>query len=461
VFALRVLASLALFAPLGCETAPPLPDLVLVTIDTLRADHLGAYGYERATSPNLDKLASKGVLFTRASAPSSWTKPSIASLFTSREPGEHGAVAFERHLAPGLTTLAEQLSAAGYRTLGVSGNFVHVNEATGLARGFDTWLTVSRRAAPDSSGETWKAGGQDVMLRPPDADELNAEVWKALPDTRETPLFLYVHYMDPHADYAPPDRFRAAFVRDDDAPARASSQRIVDLAAGRAVASPAERRWLVDLYDAEIAAVDAAVGELVSGLAARGYGDDTIFAFVSDHGEALGERGWFHALDLHAESLSVPLILVAGRSASQGIRRDDAVDLLDVPTTLLARAGIDPAPGMRGRDLLADGALPPRDLAAELHADPVFEEHVRPREQRLALLRWPWKLVATRDGSVVGYQLEGDARELRPVQPGDPAFPTDLAAALSVRRSQVETTGPSGVLGDDARAGLRALGYAE
>ena len=117
----------------ACERAAPPPDIVLVVIDALRADHLGAYGYDRPTSPNIDRLAATGTLFREARAPSSWTKPSIASLFTSRQPSEHGAVSFDRSLDPELPTLAEALRARGYHTVGISGNFVHVKLASGFA----------------------------------------------------------------------------------------------------------------------------------------------------------------------------------------------------------------------------------------------------------------------------------------------------------------------------------------
>ena len=121
----------------ACQRAPadPRPNLLLILIDNLRADHLGVYGYGRDTSPQIDRLGASGVVFENAGATSSWTKPSVASLFTSRDPSEHNAVSFARHLKPELPTLAESLRNAGYRTIGVVANFVHVNERWGFDRG--------------------------------------------------------------------------------------------------------------------------------------------------------------------------------------------------------------------------------------------------------------------------------------------------------------------------------------
>ncbi len=463
VAALLMPASLLMPA---CQAREPRPHLVLIVVDSLRADHLGAYGYERPTSPNIDRLAREGVVFTRAIAPSSWTKPSMASLFTSRAPHEHGAVSVAQDVDPGLPTLAEQLRDAGYRTLGVSGNFVHVREDNGLANGFESFTSVLFHL-PESGGDSILSldgkGGRPLALRAPDATELNAEVFARLPPAADGPLFLYVHYMDPHAGYLPPERFRGAFARGDaDASGGVSSDEVVALAARAARLSPVERRHLVDLYDAEIAAVDDAIGRLLGELARRGYADDSVVVLVSDHGEEFADHGgWFHGLTLHAESLAVPLVMHGSRVPG-GLRREEPVDLLDVPTTLLSLAGVRPAPGMRGRDLLADGGLASRDLAAELHPDAHFEARVREREQRVALLRWPWKAIVARDGTETLYRLDRDGAESRPVAAGDDEAALALLrdAGRLARRSATVEPAPREGLDPDALEGLRALGYA-
>lgn len=457
--------ALAAFA-LGCRLAEPEqpPDIVLITIDTLRADHLGAYGYDRPTSPALDRLAREGVLFENAHSPSSWTRPAVASLFTSLWPSEHGATAFERPLRAGVATLAELLRNAGYRTVGVSGNFVHVSEPAGLARGFDDWFALSKATRGEGNAIFTDAdpAGTPVYRRAPDASELNAAVLERVPPAGDAPLFLYVHYMDPHSAYSPPSEHRARFARDPGYRADdfASSSLLKSLARGEVELSDRDRRWLIDLYDAEIASVDAAIEELLEALAARGYGSDSVICVVSDHGEEFGEHGgWFHGISLHAESLRVPLILRDPRSGRRGERREEPVDLIDVATTLLRRAGVEPTAGMRGRDLLSAN-LAPRDLVAELHHDPPFEENVAPREQRLAVLRWPWKTIRSRTSAAANYRVDHDPHETRPL---DAALPADLVAhteRLASHLDALEDVSPQR-LDAETLEGLRALGYAD
>jgi arylsulfatase A-like enzyme len=439
-------------------------------VDTLRADHLGCYGYARPTSPHLDALAADGVVFERASSPSSWTRPAVASLFTSRLPSEHGAVTTQRQLAPGLPTLAEALHAAGYQSVGVSANFPHVSVATGLARGFDSFAALQAEAAPDDPDWLWPAGEGEAggrNLRAASADEVNAELLRRLPQGSEAPLFAFAQYMEPHSGYTPPAALRARFVRDPEldreAPA-ASSQYVLDLASGRRTASPAEVARLADLYDAEIAAADEALGRLLEALAARGIAQDAVVVVLSDHGEEFGEHGgFFHGLALHRESLHVPLVIRDPRRRG-GERRSEPVDLLDVTATLLALAGAAPPAGMRGRDLLARGELAPRsDLLAELHRDPLVERRAGPQRHAWALLRWPWKTVMPRSGAAELYELERDPAERAPLaeaSPGAPAWLVAEGAALqrALRAPGADAASP---LDPEARAGLRALGYGE
>ena len=453
-------------------TARDRPDLVLIVIDTLRADHLGSEGYGRPTSPNIDRLAAQGTRFANAFAPSSWTRPSIASLFTSRAPSEHGAVTVDRPLPAALPTLAESLRDAGYQTLGVSANFVHVSRDAGMARGFASWHAFSKPASESDAELLWSAvdaRGRQVTRRAPRAGEVNREILKRIPAVRERPLFLYAHYMEPHSPYSPPEAQRLAFARKTSAsrPPVVTDETLLDLASRGATLGAAERRWLVDLYDAEIASVDAAIGALLEALDARGIGSNAVVLVTSDHGEELGEHGgWFHAQTLHAESLRVPLV-VTGPGVPRGASRSEPVDLLDVPTTLLALAGVAPPPAMRGRVLL--GAEPTRDLAtrelatrdlvAELHVDPTLEARLRPRRDQIALTRWPWKAIAERDGSVRVYQLERDPAEAASLGVAD--APASLDTALRAARARHAVEAPTRPLDESAREGLRALGYAE
>ncbi len=447
-----------LLAPiaLACERPVSRPHLALVLVDTLRADHLGAYGYTRPTSPRIDALAAGGVVFDHARSPSSWTKPAVASLFTSRLPSEHGVVRFDRPLGDELPTLAAALASAGYRTVGASANPVHVSRETGLARGFDDWTSLMLRG-PGEAGPP----------RSPTAAELNDRLLPALPEAGEGPVFLYVHYIDPHAPYDPPRRHLARFLRDPAAHRRAPAATLeysVDLAAGRATAGPGERERLVDLYDAEIAGVDEAIGRLVDELRRR-WGDDLVVVVTADHGEEfLDHDGWTHGLTLHRECLAVPLVVRDFREPARAVRREDPVDLLDVPTTLLALAGLPAAPGMRGRDLLAPGPLPARDLVAELHPDARFEDFVALRSHDAALLRWPWKLIVPREGEPQLYRVDRDPAERDALAEGEEAPARELADALATLRADaapVRTDRVPAPLAPEQLEGLRALGYVE
>jgi len=445
------------------------PDVVLVMIDTLRADRLGVYGYERPTSPTLDALAADGIVFRRASAPSSWTKPSVASLFTGRLPSEHGAVSFARDLRPELPTLAERMAAAGYRTVGVSANFVHLRAETGLGRGFEHWHTFSLPAEKEGGDGIW--GDADNRRAAPGAPAVNEEVRRALAsrDGAE-PLFLYVHYMEPHSGFVPPARQRRRFLRDplpeERDVAGIPSDRVVELAAGRAEADAAERRRIGDLYDAEIAAVDEAVDALLEDLTELRPSRERVVVVVSDHGEELGDHGsWFHGITLHRELLHVPLIVWDSRGPRGVGPRDEPVDLLDVTATLLAIGGAEPIPAMRGRDLFARGGLAERQLLAELHPDPPFESHVRPRHQRVSLLRWPWKTILDREGEAVLYRLDRDPHERSPLAPTEPETPGGLVEAArewaEARQAGSADASEAPPLDPEVVEGLRELGYVE
>jgi arylsulfatase A-like enzyme len=454
------LLGLVLGISTSCSETPP-PDLVLVVVDTLRADHLGAYGYARPTSPGLDALARSGTLFWNAASPSSWTKPAVASLFTSRSPSEHGAVSFDRDLGNELPTLAEALRARGYYTLGVSGNFVHVSEAHGFARGFDRFESpsVAARGESDYLLEHRPGAGRGVRLRAADARELNRLAAGLLRDRPARPLFLYVHYMDPHAGYEPPERLARAFSRDAAFAAgapEASAAYVSRLVSARAPVEPRELARLVDLYDAEVAATDEAISELRGLLAAAGV-PSALWVVTADHGEEFAEHGsFFHGVHLHDEAVRVPLVF-AGPGVPAAVR-DEAVDLLDVAPTLLARAGATALADARGRDLFAP-QLPARDLVAELHADPTAEAHLLPRLHRFSVTRWPNRLFARRDGLRELYRKDLDPTEQAPVQQPDPS----LVGALEAVGTRAWRP-----LGEDARAldaatrdALRALGYTD
>lgn len=313
------------------------PNVVLFLVDTLRADHLGCYGYERPTSPRIDAFAREGILFTRTVAQSSWTRPAAASLLTGQYPQRHGVHTLRDGLEPSVPTLAEVVRARGYRTAGFVTN-VNVAPAWGFARGFD----VYRYFPEDSASPRVHAG----------ADEIEPAIFDWIGEGA-APFFLYVHATDPHAPYAPPDPYAERFVDPSSQSDAEISARLGALKRNPAGATEADVRALVTRYDGEIAFVDAAFGRLLDELARRGLADDTLVIFTADHGEEFFDHGGFeHGRTLFRELLTIPLLMRLPQRLHAGVRSDVLARQIDVLPTVLDVLGVDPEPSLAGRSLL-------------------------------------------------------------------------------------------------------------
>jgi len=311
--------------------APPAraPNLLLIVVDTLRADHLGAYGGKFPTSPNLDRFARENLMFTRAVSAAPWTPPSIASLFTSQLPTSHrversasGKGTPGDALSLATTTLAEHLAAHGYETSAIVANPWLV-ASRGYAQGFATYLDDAALRART---------GVDAPTATPALGAIAREEVARL-SAQPRPFFHYLHVLDPHQPFDAPEELVDRFhpqgrerPRDGDALAKIRT----DVAA----------------YDAEISIVDAMLGALFAALREQGVYDELVVAFTSDHGEQFFEHGQIgHGHDLFAEEIHVPLLLKA-----PGLRGriDDVVSTLDVAPTLVALAGLPPLPNAQG-----------------------------------------------------------------------------------------------------------------
>jgi len=308
---------------LFAEAPPALAhNILLVSIDTLRADHLGAYGYARDTSPHLDALARRGVLFETALSTSSWTLPAHASLLTGLEPWQHTLQDDGTRLPARIPTLAAALGARGFYTFAVVSH-VYVASPFGLDRGF---------AHFDDEGI---AGG----TRNPTADESIDRLLTAL-DARpaDRPFFAFLHLFDPHWDYSAPGAWGTRFVDPAYRGPVDGSYEQMRAFAGADRAMPADDlAALVARYDGEIAFVDAQLGRLFAALRARGLEQDTLIVVTGDHGEEFEEhRRLGHGRTLFEEQLRVPLILAGDPRLGTGVRWRDPVSLVDVAPTLLA-----------------------------------------------------------------------------------------------------------------------------
>jgi arylsulfatase A-like enzyme len=381
--ALLLAVSLAT-TPLACGRPEPGPNVLLIVVDTLRADHLTPWGYGRDTSPRLAAFADGALRFTHAQSPRAKTSPAVATLMTGLYPHDHGVRDLTTPLRPDVPLLAEAFRDAGYATCGIVGNFVLGDARSGLARGFDTWVEdlpdasgVPPEHVPQRTARSLTDGALVALgMRPPDPDAPagpRAAVTPAAPGGR--PWFLYLHYMDPHGSYAPPaehDVFAPDAVDpaapvgtrlpedgDPPHPLRVADYNVPDdcrLPDGRVDAACVRAR-----YDGEIRYADAEIGRLLDALALSGALERTLVVITSDHGESLGEHNeWFeHGYSAYEDTCRVPL-LIAGPGLPGGVTATD-VSLTDLAPTIAELAGLDDfraAPRMTddGADTSPDGA---------------------------------------------------------------------------------------------------------
>jgi len=335
----------------GEEPAQRAPaNILLVTMDTLRADHLSAWGYARPTSPVIDRLAAEGVRFDQAWAQWPKTGPSFASLFTSTYPKDNGIV--RRVGAPlpaGFQMLAETLRRRGYTTHAVVSNGAVASDFY-FDQGFESYV------------ETWKLPVEPDGTRNK-AEVVNREVRRVL-DGMDTskPFFLWIHYIDPHFPYEPAAEWLDPFLEDDlyepladISVARTARRQMGGIGQEQVLSERTDLGYYVAAYDAEIAYADDQLGVMFADLAGRGLMDNTLTVFTSDHGESLGEHGYFfdHGRFSFETCLHVPLIFHFPGRIEPRVDAEPA-ELLSVTPTILQFAGVSLPDGvwMQGRSLM-------------------------------------------------------------------------------------------------------------
>lgn len=318
------------------------PSVVFIIIDALRADHLGAYGYGRDTSPNLDALAANGALFLNAMSAAPFTVTSLASFFTGKNPWEHGVI-FNDNLIldQKYATLAQRMREAGYATAGFSSTYFHLADF-GLIRGFDFF---------DESC--------DKKFFSNDAECLSGQIADWMDARPETPFFLYVHFTPPHAPYYPPEPYRKLFSKGltppEDGLGKGDIRRFGPHRKWyqfRRAPAQNELDWLVSQYDGEIRYADDHTGLVLKKIGQAGLGQNTLIIITADHGEAFFEHGLMdHPDDLHWPVIRVPLI-VAGPGIPAGARLNSLVRSIDLAPTILDFAGLPPLHDVAGKSLL-------------------------------------------------------------------------------------------------------------
>ena len=440
---------------LGCSPGarevrePALPDLVVVTLDTTRADHLGSYGYFRETSPHFDAFGEQALVFERHIAPMATTLPTHTSLFTAAHPTEHGVIAnvddegqrFAR--APGLIPFAVFASELGYRT----GAFV---SATPLKRGSGIEEGFERFDQPRRQNRSAAATTERALS------------WLAEVEER-APFLLWVHYFDPHGPVDPPAPYDELFAADAALERYLRERRFADESKRPFGGRRVETRPTVNAYDGEIRFMDSEFGRLLGALRARERWAETALVVLADHGESLGQHGIPGHGGLWNEQLRAPLAMrIPGLAPG---RNDALISTTDVLPTWLARLAL---PGIdewlaqaSGRNVLADGA-----------ERPFVVSRTSQRKAKLgkplgfALTTERWKLVRGEDGALALYDLENDPFELAPVE-AQPELRTELFEALEAAiarqtaRANELGQGSAQAIPQEQLEQLEQLGYIE
>ncbi len=427
---------------------PNRPDIVVIVLDTVRADHLGLYGYGGATTPNLDRWSADARVWERMVATSSWTLPSHASLFTGLWPRSHGAHGVPDHLAaplaPNTPTVARALRDAGWQTAGIAANQAFLDRSWGLAQGFSLWMCD--QIERDARGTSY-----------PTADRITDLALTYLKRRGDTPTLLFLNYMDAHTPWIP----RAGYVARPDRLDRRVlplsdgwDELKIDLIVDRKLDPATQASW-IEAYDAELRFLDAELGRLLDGLRGVGVGPEDHVFILSDHGEYLGEHFLVeHSKDVYDTALHVPY-LHRGPGVVPG-RASEPVQHTDVARHILAAAGLPPL----GSPYLVDGD--PMQVA-ELYYTRRRERDNQRYGGRFDRIRRAFyldqnTLIRGSDQSEEAYDRGSDPGQVRPVPdaPWVPALRGASEAWLAAHPEAAAVDAP--VLNVEA---LRALGYVE
>ncbi len=420
------------------------PNLLFVVVDTLRADHCSLYGYERDTTPFLERFGEHSLVFEQAVSPASWTLPAMVSVLTGLSPPRHGAVQGGRNLAWSFDTLAEIVQSAGLTTVAVSANPL-ISVSHGFDQGFEEFREIKWGRAP----------------------AINRLFTSWLEDKQDLQWFAYLHYIDPHDPYDAPapegTRYRDPDYAGVFTDRRALNRLYFTQNFGLEPALPYERRdidYLIDAYDGEIRFWDRHLGDLIAHLETADLLDTTIVVILSDHGEEFVEHSKFkHGHHLYQETVRVPLVIRYPRLGHG--RRQQPVTTRRVFSAALRLLGLVSSPPEPG-DLLA--AEDP-EVAVFSHASyPIVPHKVVPREAMAAVQLADWKLIRHLGSERVElYQLSRDPGEQADVSAGHPEIAAPLTRHLeSWLAAQTPGAGHEPApIDPEALEQLRALGYLE
>jgi arylsulfatase A-like enzyme len=446
------------FPALGAMRAKGLPPVIVVSLDTLRADRLGFLGNKRGLTPHLDALAAEGVVFEKAIATAPWTLASHASLFTSKLPFDHRARLDFQKVGPRQVMLAESLREAGYRTGAFTADG-YVAAAFGFDQGFEIY---------DESDDR-----KD--------DALTRTLGLALSWVRErkdTPYFMFLHTYEVHSPYTHPEKANQALKGR--LSARFTNTEIEDIRHGRLTLTPDERRWVQELYDGDVAYMDRLMGGFFDTLRKERILDRAIVIVLSDHGDDLWDhsalRSPGHGHSLYQELIHVPLFVRWPAGVHAGTRVRGWVSLLDVAPTLLELVGLPPNPEHRGRSL-ADTwktGVEPSALPATAESAEYGPDRFAVIEGRYKVIFTPWPEEKNMGVAVPAvpleiFDLETDPSEQIDLSPRLAELPAEVLQMVARARERAVAKKPAASEGNDANATpseellerLRALGYVQ
>lgn len=439
--------------PPGLEDAP---NVILIGVDTLRADRISSYGYTGSQTPHMDALAADGVRYEEMTAQASWTKPSFATIFTSLYPSSHTATGKPHRLPQAVITLAEALAARGYHTGGVADN-PSISAAFGFDQGFSDYVylepdylfaaneVASQTALYQVARRIWAMiGGTQVYPQSfyQEASVVNGQAMAWLEANQGTRFFLFLHYMDPHDPYFEHPYNGRGY-------ARASDQN----------PDPSLAPAFSELYDGEVRYLDDHLGQLFGWLKAEGLYDQSLIVLTSDHGEEFQEHGgWWHGQTLYQEQIAVPLIIRYPGAAQAGAVVSELARSLDIAPTILDTAGLPIPEAMMGRSLAGDSEPASFAFAEEDHEGNVLH----------SLRTASHKLILANDDNPRGlppksiFDLTADPGEQKDLLAGESereqVLRETLLQVLSLAREQA-VEGEVGSLDAGLQDQLRDLGY--
>lgn len=429
------------------------PNIVLLTVDTLRADYVGCYGHTKVATPNIDELAKEGVIFVNAVAQASLTTPSHASIVTGTYVRTHLAGENCEFLDDSIPTLAEALKSHGYATAAFVSAYPLRSDCSGIGRGFELFNDQFSRL--ESCRNLFLSRLSDKLHlsridRPEQkAGDVNRKALFWLRRNFRKKFFLWIHYYDPHTPYAPPKRFKEMY-----------STHYKGQADGYAYglpfwkkAKPADIEQMISLYQGEISYTDDQIGVLHSELERLGLAKNTLVVFTSDHGEALSEHSkYFVHQTLYDHDIKVPLILRGENILPAGKRVTAQVQSIDIMPTILDALDFPVPKGVEGSSLL--------DLV--FREDSGWPEEAYSERGESVSIRTPgWKMIGAKDGTNELYDLEKDGAETQSLFPGQSPAASELLIKLGEyeKKASGKESKKKKEMTKEAKEKLRSLGY--